>query len=59
MAIKQGRLPYQEIGAEIERLLVAVESAAARSPLPEEVDRQWIDDFVAKTYSAEVRRGDV
>ncbi|MCB1466569.1 MAG: nucleotidyltransferase domain-containing protein [Rhizobiaceae bacterium] len=48
--IKLGRLPYQEVAAEIEAKLELVEAAAAKSTLREEPDQQWIDDFVAKVY---------
>lgn len=56
IAIKQGRLAYQDVGTEIEQLLVDVESAAARSSLPDDVDRTWIDDFVARVYAEEVKQ---
>lgn len=56
MAIKQGRLRYQDVAAEIEDLLVVVEEAAARSSLPDHPDRQWIDDFVAHVYKDAVTR---
>ncbi|CDX26727.1 conserved hypothetical protein [Mesorhizobium plurifarium] len=54
LEIKQGKLPYQEVAAEIEDLLVRVEAAAARSALPDEPDLEWIDDFVASVYRTEV-----
>ncbi len=54
LAIKQGKLLYQEVAAEIEDLLVKVEEAAAISVLPEEPDMGWIDDFVADAYREEV-----
>lgn len=56
LAIKTGRLPYQEVAAEIEALLTAVEDEAARSSLPEKPDLEWIDDFVARAYREEVCR---
>jgi hypothetical protein len=55
-AIKSGLLPYADVAAEIERLLVDVEVAAATSILPADVDRDWVDDFVAHTYRAEIQR---
>ena len=54
MAIKQGRLPYQQVASEIEQLLVGVEAAARRSNLRADVDREWIDDFVAEVYRREI-----
>ena len=56
MAIKQGLIAYQDVGAEIESLLVEVETAAAQSALPDEVDRAWIEDFVAEVYGKQVTR---
>jgi hypothetical protein len=53
-AVKQGRLLYQDVVAEIEELLVKVEEAAAVSVLPDEPDYEWIDDFVANAYREEV-----
>lgn len=56
LAIKTGTLSYQQVSGEIEGLLERVEAAALVSPLPEAPDRQWIDDFVARTYRGEVCR---
>lgn len=56
LAIKRGERPYQEVGAEIERLLEDVEAAAATSPLPAEPDHAWIDDFVADVHRSEICR---
>lgn len=50
LAVKRGELPYQAVAEEIEALLVEVEAASARSSLPAEPDRDWIDDFVADAY---------
>lgn len=52
--IKTGKLCYQEIAAEIDALLPAVEKAAARSSLPDKPDYQWIDDFVAAVYQSTI-----
>jgi hypothetical protein len=54
--IKTGKLPYQEVSAEIEDLLERVEAAAAASTLPERPDFEWIDNFVARIYRDEVCR---
>ncbi len=54
LSIKQGGLPYADVAAEIERLLDQVETAAARSKLPEAADAQIIDDFVAEKYRRQV-----
>lgn len=56
LAIKTGRIPYQDVSQEIEDLLVRVERGAATSPLPERSDLEWIDDFVARVYGDEVCR---
>lgn len=47
IAIKLGTLAYQDVSAEIEDLLAAVEREAERSTLPESADLEWIEDFVA------------
>lgn len=57
LEIKQGRMLYQDVAAEIEELLVAVEAAAEASVLPEEPDMEWIDDFVVVAYRGEVMSG--
>lgn len=54
LEIKQGKMLYQDVAAEIEELLVAVEDAAEASVLPDEPDMEWIDDFVAAAYREEV-----
>jgi len=54
LAIKIGQFSYQTVAAEIEDLFVQVEAAAERSSLPAEPDHQWIDDFVAEVYRAEI-----
>lgn len=54
--IKLGKLPYQSVAGEIERLLEKVEAAAAVSPLPDEPDMAWIDGFVARVHREEVCR---
>lgn len=54
MAIKAGGLEYKDVAAEIEGLLDEVEAAAAASTLPDAPDFEWIDDFVANTYRAEI-----
>lgn len=57
IAIKTGQVSYQHVSAEIESLLAAVEAEAERSSLPAEPDREWIDDFVIKTYRATICQG--
>lgn len=52
--IKLGRVPYQQVSAEIEWLLEAVEREGERSTLPDHADAAWIDDFVASVYRREV-----
>lgn len=50
LAIKQGALPYAEVGAEIEALLEQVEAAQAASPLPDEPDHAFLGDLIAHAY---------
>lgn len=54
LEIKRGQRPYQEVAAEIEGLLERVEAASLVSPLPDEPDHAWIEEFVAATYRREV-----
>lgn len=54
LAIKTARLPFKEVGAEIEDLLDRVNAAAESSKLPEKPDTDWIEDLVADVYGLEV-----
>lgn len=54
LAIKTGGLPYQEVAAEIDELLPAVEAAARRSALSDVPDYEWIDDFVAAVHEGQI-----
>ena len=56
-AVKEGRLDYDEVSAYIDDLIVKVEESVVNSKLPEEPDKQWIDDFVCKIYRNEVING--
>lgn len=55
--IKAGRLSYQTVAEEIETLLEQVEEIAPKSVLPDEVDQEWINDFVFDVYKKEVLNG--
>jgi predicted nucleotidyltransferase len=48
--IKLGKVPFKEIAAEIEDLLVRVEEASCLSTLPSQLDRSLIDNFIEKTH---------
>lgn len=54
LQIKLGELPYVQVADEIERLLGEVETAAAASSLPEEPDRAFIDELVARIHAQRV-----
>lgn len=56
VAIKTGKLLYQDVAATIESLLEEVERTAETSPLPEKPDAGWIDDYVAEIHYKEVMR---
>lgn len=56
VAIKTGKISYQEVSAEIEGLLEAVEREAQASKLPADPDYEWIDDFVMRAYRDEICR---
>lgn len=55
LAIKNGALPYQAVGEEIETLLDAVEAAALTCGLPEAPELGAADDFIADLYGRIVR----
>lgn len=56
LEIKTGKIAYQRVAEEIERGLIEVEEASARSTLPPQPDYEWIDDFVSRVYRREVHR---
>jgi len=53
--IKLGRLPYDTVADEIERLLATVEDAAAASILPDEPDAAAAEALVLQAYRQQVR----
>lgn len=52
--IKTGKVPYKVIGEEIENLLEIVEAKMLTSVLPAKPDKEWIDDFIYRTYEKEI-----
>lgn len=52
--IKLGRLAYDAVAAEIERLLAAVQEAASASPLPEQPDAAAAETLVLRAYRRQV-----
>jgi hypothetical protein len=54
LAIKQGKIAFQQVSEEIEQLVIDVEAAAQRSNLPETYDQQLIDDFIEQLYLGQV-----
>jgi hypothetical protein len=54
LRIKRGVLPYQDVAAEIEALLEAVEASAARSSLPQEPRLDLMEEIVASAYRKRV-----
>lgn len=55
LAIRRGERPYADVGEEIDRLLEAVESAALRSRLRDDPDRDLIDGLVTRAYRTAVQ----
>jgi hypothetical protein len=55
--IKLGRLPYQQVADEIERLLEAVEAASQTSTLPDKADYKFIDHLVYDVYRERIVSG--
>jgi len=54
VAIKKGQLDYKIVVEEIETVMNGVLDAADKSPLPDEPDMVWIDDFVFEMHRREV-----
>jgi len=52
--IKVGLIPYKEVAAEIEDLLVLVEAATRHSMLPDEADQEFIEGLVREAYLKEI-----
>lgn len=50
LKIRRGKVPYEQVGLEIEQLLEEVEEAAQSSTLPSGFDQKLIDDFVEEIY---------
>ena len=59
LAIKAGRVPYADVAAEIEQLLVDVEAAQEASCLPERPDQEFINALVCEAYGSAVRSAHV
>lgn len=55
LEIKQGKMEYQSVANEIERLLDSVEVAVLVSSLREDPDYQFIDDTIAEVYGKKVK----
>ena len=54
LRIKKGELEFAEVSTEIETLLGEIESAFERSDLPDEPNREWIDNFLVSVYKMQV-----
>lgn len=50
LMVKQGEVKYSEVEPTIELMLEKVEEAAAKSTLPEKLDRQYLDSLLLKYY---------
>lgn len=49
MRVKQGEIPYREVGPALDRLIEACEELAVKSDLPEKCARNWWDDWLVGT----------
>jgi len=54
LAIKQGKISFEQVTQEIEQLLTDVQKAAQESTLPEHYDQEIIDNFIEKIYLKQV-----
>jgi hypothetical protein len=50
LSIKTGNLPYKDVAEIIERNFEDVEKASKESSLPEDVDHEWINQFIVDRY---------
>jgi hypothetical protein len=50
LKIKKGEIPYKEVSEKIEKLFLDVEYASEKSTLPENVDKEWIENFIVDIY---------
>jgi hypothetical protein len=55
LEIKQGKHPYATVAAEIEALLVQIVEEQKVSHLPDEPDRNYVDELICDIYGSEVR----
>ena len=54
LEVKQGKIPYKDVGLEIDDLLIQVEEATANSILPDKPDNQFIEDVIHDAYLGQV-----
>jgi hypothetical protein len=50
LAVKQGRLAFKSVQAELEQTMSEVEALALRSELPEKADHKFVRDFILYAY---------
>lgn len=58
LAVKRGEVPWPEVESRMARLAEEGAEAARRSPLPEELDRRRVEDFLVRTRRASALRTD-
>ena len=56
LAIKQGKIPFDQVAQEIEELLTQIEDAKKNSLLLETYDQKIIDDFIEHLYLQQVKK---
>lgn len=49
--IKLGKMPYEAVAEKIERGLADLYEAKEKSPLREEHDQEWVEDFICAAYT--------
>jgi hypothetical protein len=59
LAVKQGRLAFKSVQAELEQTMFEVEGLAERSELPEKADHKFVKQIILQAYgySPEYKRG--
>lgn len=55
LQIRKGELPYKQVAEMIEEGLINIESAATKSTLPKEPNRQFAEDLVYYAYQEKVK----
>lgn len=59
LKIRKGELPYVQVAELIDEGLVLLDEAKAKSTLPDNPDRLWIENFIYDEYLTAITQGDL